>query len=335
MLAVGCALASSALAEPGVSPGPGIRYATDAYPGFDSEDDMIKPAKKEPRWFGFINGPACDTAADQLAYCASCLKDGSWRAARRGFDSLVREWPASPEAAKAQKALADLYLEHYLEYENAFVEYRYLLDFYSLQCDYDAVARQMYKTAEALRDEGKRIMFFRFANTVDVRRTYEALVLRAPGAAFVPQALLTIGSLREDEGRWEKAVQVYENLRNLHPRTAESKIATHREANARMQIIRDTEYNRARNLDTAEFLKLAIASGTAGDEHLQDLRDWQAEIEKLMEGEAYRAAKFYDSRTRTRRSAINAYERFLADYPASQYAPEARRRVFELQQEAK
>ena len=49
-----------------------------------------------------------------------------------------------------------------------------------------------------------------------------------------------------------------------------------------------------------------------------------------MEEEAYRSAAFYDSSTRTLRSAINAYERFLADYPGSVHAEEAKARLEEL-----
>ena len=63
--ALWCSLAAVAV-SPGVSPGPGIRYATDAYPGFDSEDELLKPSRKEPRWFGWINGPKKDTAAEQV-----------------------------------------------------------------------------------------------------------------------------------------------------------------------------------------------------------------------------------------------------------------------------
>ena len=114
------ALSLSASAAPGVSPGPGIRYATDAYPGFDREDEILSPAKKTPRWFGWLNGPEKDTAAEQLKYAEECFRAGSLRAARKGYDALVRSWPASPEAPLAQKALADLYLGSYLEYENAF-----------------------------------------------------------------------------------------------------------------------------------------------------------------------------------------------------------------------
>jgi outer membrane protein assembly factor BamD (BamD/ComL family) len=48
--------------------------------------------------------------------------------------------------------------------------------------------------------------------------------------------------------------------------------------------------------------------------------------------EAWKAAKFYDSRTRTRRSAINAYERFIKDYPASSHTGEAQARIESLKE---
>jgi outer membrane protein assembly factor BamD (BamD/ComL family) len=328
------ALSLSASAAPGVSPGPGIRYATDAYPGFDREDEILSPAKKTPRWFGWLNGPEKDTAAEQLKYAEECFRAGSLRAARKGYDALVRSWPASPEAPLAQKALADLYLGSYLEYENAFREYRYLLDFYSAQCDYDAVAAEMYRVAELMREEGKRLLFFRFANTVDVRRAYEALVLRAPGAKFVPEAMLTIAALREDEERYETAVTVYENLRNLHAGTPEAREAAFREAGARMIMLRKYGYNRSRVNDTIDFLKLVLSNGELEADKREEVAKMLEEARMLVEDEAFREAKFYDSRMRTRRSAVNAYEAFLKEYPASVHASEVRLRLSELHEES-
>ena len=52
----------------------------------------------------------------------------------------------------------------------------------------------------------------------------------------------------------------------------------------------------------------------------------------LLEDEAYRSACFYDSTTRTKRSAINAYEQFLADYPQSEHAEEVKARIEELKE---
>ena len=193
----------------------------------------------------------------------------------------------------------------------------------------------MYKTAELMRDEGKTIVFFRFDNTVDVRRAYEAVVLRAPGASFAPKAMLTIASLREDEDKQETAATVYENLRSMYPDSPEAATALYREAKARMVVLRRCEYNRERVRDTIGFLSFAIETGRLEPGQLEEVSGFRAEARALLEEEAYNAAKFYDSRTRTKRSAVSAYQRFLDEYPTSDRAPEVRRRLFELQEEGK
>ena len=307
------------------------RYATDAYPGFDDGDELVKPERKEPRWWWFMcGGPDCETAAEQMAHCRALFDAGDFSAARSQLDALVRRWPTAPEAAEAQLRLADVCLECLGDYEDAFAEYRYLLDFYSTRCDYAAVADRLYHVAGVLKSEGKEIMFVRFANTVDVRRAYEACVLRAPGASWAPEAMLTIAGLRVDEGKPAEALKVYENLRSLHAGTPEAMAALAREAEVRMGLLRDHGYNRARCLDTIGFLRMAREKAPA--EEVEAISGFLAEAEALMSEEAYRGARFYDSPTRTKRSAISAYERFLADYPSSAHAEEVRARLAELKE---
>ena len=313
--------------------GTGAMYATDAYPGFDSEESIVKPSKKTPKFFAFINGPKKDNPADQLEWARQCEAEGSWRAARKGYDALVREWPTSPEAPVAQKAYADLLLNHDLDYEAALAEYRYLLDFFSMDCDFGSVAETMYKVAELMREEGKTIVFFRFANTVDVRRAYESVVMRAPGAKFVPQAMLTIASLREDEQKYTEAVEVYENLRSLHPSSPEAATALHNEGKVRMKLLEMHGYNRERVRDTISFFRKSLRERLDSDVRAEFEKYLEQTIEMEAE-DAYRSAKFYDSRTRTRRSAISAYERFLKDYPASSHADEVRARIQSLKEGA-
>ncbi len=318
---------------PGAGYGPqtGVRYATDAYPGFDSEKNIISPTRKTPRWFAFFYGPSQADAKSQLSYCVDLIRAGEFSKARRQLDALVREWPASKEAPKAQRALAELCLTRLGETEEAFAEYRYLLDFFSLHVDYDQICDKLYQIANQLRDEGKEVMFVRFENVVDVRRAYEACVLHAPGAKWAPAAMLTIGALREKEGEYGKAVQVYENLRNLYPDADEAKASLVAEARARMVLLDDHAYDRARALDTQGFLKNALASCRESDRDA--LVEMLAKVEDHIAEEAYRGAAFYDSKTRTRRSAINAYERFLEQYPDSERAAAVRARLAELKGE--
>ena len=324
--------AAAAAQSPSATPGAGgvgnARYATDAYPGFDVEDENVKPERKEPRWFSWITGPNRENATDQYAYCQELVAGGNFSKAAKQLDALVRNWPTAPEAWKAQQQLAAIQVEPLKDFEDAFKSYRYLLDFYSLQCDYKAIADKLYQLAGILKIEGKEIMFVRFENTVDVRRAYEQCVLRAPGASWVPEAMLTIAAVRVDEGRPEEAVKVYENLRNLHPETDFARTAVFCEAEVRMSMLRDHEYNRSRCQDTIDYMKLALRTSHPSD--AAAIQAFLDEAQSLIADEAYRAAKFYDSRTRTKRSAINAYERFLEDYPQSAHADEIRDRLNEL-----
>jgi outer membrane protein assembly factor BamD (BamD/ComL family) len=173
----------------------------------------------------------------------------------------------------------------------------------------------------------------RFANTVDVRRAYEACVLHAPGARWVPEAMLTIGALREDEGKYSEAAKVYENLRNIHPKSDEAKSALMREAEVRMVLLRDHAYNRSRCRDTVDFLRMAVSG--CRPSNADRLRELQAEAQGMIAEEEWRATRFYDSPTRTRRSAVSAYEKFIAENPGSPHAEEAKARLAELKGGAK
>ena len=306
----------------------GARYAAAAYPGFELNDANLKPERKEPRWFSWFTGPSRPNAAGQFAYCQDLLKAEDWSKAARQLDALVREWPTAPEAWRAQRQLADVQYEKLGDTEDAFESYRYLLDFYSLQCDYRATADRLYELAGALKLEGKEVMFVRFANTAGVRRFYEACVLRAPGADWVPAAMLTIASLRVEEGCPEEAVKVYENLRSIHPASAEARKSLLPEANARMDILRERSYNRARCLDTVNYLKMALRLCDPDD--AAAVQACLEEADGMLAEEAYVAAKFYDSRMRTRESAVGAYEAFLADHPKGVRADEVRARLAEL-----
>lgn len=325
------ALFAQSADQVGAGPGPGVRYATDAYPGFDPDKDALAPERKEKRWFAFINGPKEETSAAQFRYAQSLDVALDGAKAVKAYDALVREWPTAPEAARAQTRLAAILFEQEADLDDAFAEYRYLVDFYSAQCDYRAAVDRMYEIAGRMREEGKTILFFHFRNSTEVRRAYECCVLRAPGATWASAAMLTIGDLRVEEGDLDEAVQVYENLQNLYYGTREAKSALVREATVRMTILEKRDYNRARVLDTIRFLERA--KRTAEGEDLKTVEASLADLLSRLDDEDFKAAAFYDSRTRTRRSAIRAYEQFLKEHPQSAHAPEAERRLVELKGE--
>jgi outer membrane protein assembly factor BamD (BamD/ComL family) len=95
-----------------------------------------------------------------------------------------------------------------------------------------------------------------------------------------------------------------------------------------MKVLRAHGYNRMRCRDTVGFLKIAEAG--CRDREKEEIAGWLEEARGMLEEEAFRSARFYDSRTRTVRSAVNAYERFLAEFPGSVHAAEVKERLEEL-----
>lgn len=313
------------------TPGPGTHYASDAYPGFDDVSKILPQEKKSPSVFWWRKAK-CTDPASQLALADKYVAEGSYGAAATQLNALVAEWPSTDEAALAQSRLAELLLEKTGDFGQAYEEYKYLADFYSSRYDYDKAVAGMYAAACKMREEGKRIVFFRFSNSVDVRRAFEDAVRHASGADFAPDAMVAIAELREEEGELPEAIAVYKTIRNRYPASGVVNKVLIREVKLRMKLFREHGYNRARALETLSFIDMAVKkmrlSQAKGALKVADVFEkCREEVAKALEDEAYKAAVFYDSRTRTHRSAVNAYENFLRSYPASEYAEDVRRRL--------
>lgn len=311
-----------------VTPGPGTHYASDAYPGFDSDANILPQERKTPSFFWWRK-VKFDDPARQLEYARTLAAENSFSSAIVAYNALVAQWPLSSEAPKAQEELSDIFLYKLDDPIVALEEYRYLADFYSSNCDYDKVMLKMYETAKKMRENGKRIIFFKFANTTDVRRAFEAVVMRAPGSTFAPEAMYTIVELRIEDEEYAEAIEVCKTIRNRYSNSPQAKAALYKEAELRMKLLSFHDYNRDRSLNTVSFMSMAAATTDDADARADFLK-WRAEAEAIVEKEAYEAAKFYDSITRKRRGVINAYESFLRDYPASSYAQRVRERLEEL-----
>ena len=201
-----------------------------------------------------------------------------------------------------------------------------MLDFYPRDCDYLELVAYEYQLANLMVKEKKTFLGFSFTSTRICRQHYESIVRRAPGAAYVPEAMLKIADLREQETQYEEAVQVYATLASKFPATPEAQLAAYLEAKARMWLCRRLAYNIPRCKDTASYLAMTLKRHP-DLEQADEIREWRDELMEYMAEDAYQKAKFYDSRQRTRHAALTAWERYLKEYPDSKYADEVRARI--------
>lgn len=301
-------------------------YATDAYPGFDGLDDIPHPERREKSWFLSVKR---ETPAEQYALARELEGAGEFKDAVKACDALVREWPAAPEAPRAQMRMATILARDLGEYEDAFDALEYLLDFYPKDCPYGELVERAYQLVNVMVKERKSFLGFSFLSNRLVRQHYESIVRRAPGAPYVPEAMLRIADLREQDNHYEEAVQVYSSLQNKYPQSKEAVLAVYLEARARMWLCRRLAYNIPRCKDTASYLKMALQRHPDHDQ-ADELKAWQEELTQYMAEDAYTRAKFYDAKQRTRHAAIASWERFLKDYPTSSHADDVRARIEQL-----
>ena len=301
-------------------------YATDAYPGFDGLDDLPKPERREKSWFLHV---ARDTPAEQFAYAKELAENNDFKKACKMCDALVREWPASPEAPQAQLMYAMLLAKSLEDYDEAFEQLDYLLDFYPRACAYAELVEYQYKLANLMVREKKTFLGMSFTSTRVLRQHYEMIVRRAPGAKYVPEAMLKIADLREQDQQYEEAVLVYAALMSRFPSSPEARVAAYLQAKARMWLVRRLAYNLPRCKDTASYLQLTLKR-LPDHPQAEEMKTWLDELKSYMAEDAYVRAKFYDSRQRTPHAAAASYERFLEEYPDSAHAEEVSRRLDEL-----
>ena len=119
--------------------------------------------------------------------------------------------------------------------------------------------------------------------------------------------------------------------------TMPAALAKYGDADADMQVLVEivrnsfgAEFGIDENARIIRDLHLRRSLYSELENAMDALGDAANETEAILEDEAWNAAKFYDSRTRTKRSAINAYGVFLKDYPEGAHAAEARARIDEL-----
>jgi outer membrane protein assembly factor BamD (BamD/ComL family) len=333
VFAGGASAAPSGVA--GSAPGGSSMWATDHYPGFEGLDKLPSPEKKDKGWLWYLFGsPKCESPAEQFAYAESLAADDDGKDAVKAFDAIVREWPVSPEAPRAQRRIAEIMVSALADYEAAFEEYSYLLDFYPGACDYAKIVESQYKLVNLLLDTRRMFLGMSFTGNRELRQGYEMVVRRAPGANYVPAAMLKIAYLREQDSDYEEAIKVYSTLRSRHLGTVEARRALYLEAAARMWLVRRLAYNLPRCNDTKQYLEMALRNDPSHPQ-AEEMRKWLKELSDYLAEDAWTRAKFYDSRQRTRRAAIASYEKFLAEYPDSPHADDARARVTELKESVK
>ena len=302
-------------------------YASDSFEGFVEIDKTKMPQKKSSWWYWL----SADTAAAQLEYSKQREKDGRLNSARKGYEALVREWPATIEAAQAQLNLANV-LEKMKRYDKAFDEYQYALIHYSGNCPYDEIINRQYKIANLLLHENKSMFGWMLSGTEAIRERFELVVRNAPRSPIAPEAMLKIGRIREDDDKLEEAIKVYDGILNRYPASEQATTAAWLASRCRYNLSMKYINNESLNRESIAFLQAALERLPNHPKRI-DLENWLRELQNLQIEQNYAKALFYDTQRYSAKVKLNAYTRFLNEFGDSKYAETVRERIKQLESE--
>lgn len=322
--------ASSLFAQQRVGQRYNRAYATDMFEGFDALDAKSDIEQKTPSFWNSVD--AADAAA-QDALAKSHLDAGRLKAARKAYDALVAKWPTSPQAPRAQQAQAEI-LEKLGLLERAFDEYQYLLTYYAGHCAVYEILDRQFRIANSLLGKEKSFLGLDLGGADEKRRRFEQIVRTAPRAPKVPELLLVIGGIREEEGELLEAIAVYDGLINRFRESEYVPEAAYRSARCRRELSLAQNENEGRCRNTLAFLK-SVADRMPNHPMRKDLQDWRDELTRLLIEQNYRKAVFYDTEQRNRESAKSAYRAFLKEFPDAPQAKEISERLKAVEAGAK
>jgi len=303
-------------------------------PDAGKSHDEKAQVKRGTHWYRKPNYP---TIQEQMAFASKLLEKGRYRKAANAYQALVYAWPDSPEAVKAQLALAQVQELRQL-YTTAFDEYQYLFDYYPGQFDYQLVLDRQFKIANYLMTtpKGSFLFFHGFQDPERAIPLFEKITRNAPTWVNAPTAQLNIGIIHETNKDYEEAVAAYELLQNRYTDDNLLPQASFREARCLYKIYKDNPNNEeacnSARFAVTQFMRLY-------PRHAQ-IEEAQAFLQTLNTEQAkrlYGQARYYDRIAHRPKAALIVYDEFLRKYSMS--APElaeiAKSRVDSLKQEVK
>lgn len=286
--------------------------------------------KRGVHWY---RHPQCKTAPEQMQLALSFYKAGRYRKAANAYQALVYAWPDSPEAPKAQLALAEVQ-ETRQRFVKAFDEYQYLFEYYPGQFDYQDILSRQFKIANYMMKtpKGSFLFFPGFEAPERALPMYEKIIRNAPAGPQAATAQLNMGIIHELNEEEEEAVTAYEILQNRYNDPDLVAQGAFHEAHCLFKL-----HNlRPNDEDTCNAARAALVQYiTTYPSHprVEEARGFLKTLNEKQTQRAYDLARYYQTIARRPKAAIIAYEDFLRKYSGTPLAANAKAQLAILNKE--
>lgn len=272
-------------------------------------------------------------AKDQLEVAQEAFDKKDYRLALKAARRVVKRWPFSDYAPKAQYIVSRCYEARHWD-EKAFKEYQKLVEKYPKVGNYSEVVQRQFDIANRfLNGQWFRIFWGRIPLYKSMDKTvklYESLIKSGPYSALAPQAQMNIGAAREKQKDYHKAAKAYEVASDRYfdqPKVASE--ALYKSGNAYLKQAKKAEYDQS-------VAGKAIASFSdfktlyPEDPRTTEVGNKISALKSEQARGCYLVARYYEKHKRWKAAEIYYNEVVVRD-PDSKLAAEARLKIEELQ----
>lgn len=284
-----------------------------------------EPVGSEGKW-------TRNRAKDQLEVAKQAFEKKSYGTAQKAANRVVKVWPLSDYAGEAQYLLGRCY-EARRQDERAFKEYQRAMTRHAKQVNYDEILRRQTAIADRFL-AGQRFKLWGyvpfFPSMEKTAKLYEDVVRNGPYHPTGPEAQMKIGTAREKQKDYPKAVKAYTKAADRY--------------SDRPEIASDALYRAGlaynKEVKTAEY-----DQGVAGDA-INTFNDFKAlypkdprssEVDRIVAAlrveqarGAFQTAEFYERKRKNWQGAMVYYNESLIKDPNSPYAGKAREKIVAL-----
>ncbi len=299
-------------------------YSAVAGKPYDSEE-------REGYWNLFLRTKT-DSPTEEFQLARNLKEAGkNWRARRR-FRAVVRYWPTSAEAPRAQLAKASL-LDERGRNAAAFDAYQDLFEKFPGSFPVEKILERQFELAVETKQARKfRFLFGGFSDPIESVEMFEKIIENAPGWRRSPNAQFLIGEAYEKAGKPERAIPAYQAVELRFPNDPLASTAAFRKCKLLVEL--SQKYRNDNRLRTKAYSELVLFADKYPDSsHIDDALEMKRLQYERVARAAFDVAEYYDKRVQDKEVAVSKYTRFIEDYSGSELVENARKRLSQIQKE--
>lgn len=270
-------------------------------------------------------------AKDQLQVAQEAFEKKDYSLARRAANRVVKIWPLSDYAGRAQYLLGRVYEARKMD-ERAFKEYQKALTKYPKIPNYDEIIQRQFAIAgRFLGGQWFKLWgYIPFFPSMDkTAGLLDQIVKNGPYGELGPKAQMSIGTAREKQDNYPLAVKAYQKAADrYYDRPGVAADALYKTGKAWEKQAKRAEYDQsiARNsIDSFQDLSVLYPTDPRLPETTQVIQSLRTEQARG----AFETARYYE-RHRQYLGAVVYYSEVLNKDRTSVYANEAKERIDKL-----